>query len=101
MFEHWDKFLNTLGEWGIKIRTFGKIWIKTRGQNTPKSYFCSADTCTGALGAQLQGASACPDHPALGAPNSAKIFLHFVEGAWGSRVWFLGDLLRVRIFCFN
>jgi len=34
VFELWDKLLNTFGEWGIKISTFGVILKETRGKTT-------------------------------------------------------------------
>jgi len=58
VFEPWDKLLNTLGEWGIKISTFGVIFKETRGQTTQIRTFRSADAWTGAPSAQFQRVSA-------------------------------------------
>jgi len=57
VFEPWDKLLNTLGEWGIQISTFGVIWKETRGQTIQIRTFRSAGAWSGALGTQFQRAS--------------------------------------------
>ena len=59
VFEPWDKLLNTLGEWGIKISTFGVILKETRGQTTQIRTFHRAGAWTGASAASWRPGSSC------------------------------------------